>query len=167
MSQLPQLDIVCATDLSEAARPALDTALELCDCYRAERLHVLHIREITDRIETLRDIVERWDDQQLELRVQVETEIKKVTTARGRAPDVRIITQVRHGKVYREILLYALEVNAGTIVVGTHGRTGIGHAVLGSVAERVVRHAPCNVVVAKSQNVSRHLSDALTRQLAR
>jgi nucleotide-binding universal stress UspA family protein len=37
------------------------------------------------------------------------------------------------------------------VVMGTHGRTGLAHALLGSVAEKVVRHAPCAVLVVRSQ----------------
>jgi nucleotide-binding universal stress UspA family protein len=37
------------------------------------------------------------------------------------------------------------------VVVGTHGRTGVSRALIGSVAERVVRHAPCSVMVVRSR----------------
>jgi len=39
--------------------------------------------------------------------------------------------------------------SADLIVIGTHGRTGLDHALLGSTAERVVRHAPCPVMVVR------------------
>lgn len=48
-----------------------------------------------------------------------------------------------------EICEYARKHGVDWIVVGTQGRTGIGHMLIGSVAERVVRHAPCTVVVAR------------------
>ena len=40
------------------------------------------------------------------------------------------------------------------IVMGTHGRTGLKHALLGSVAEKVVRHAPCPVLVARDRDAA-------------
>ena len=43
----------------------------------------------------------------------------------------------------------AEEIDAGLIVVGTHGYTGLKHFVLGSVAERALHHAPCSVLVVK------------------
>jgi universal stress protein A len=46
-----------------------------------------------------------------------------------------------------ELIRHAKKTGADLIVVGTHGRTGIAHAVLGSVAERVVQRAPCLVLV--------------------
>jgi len=55
-------------------------------------------------------------------------------------------TAVRLGSEDEEILAAAREEQAGLIVMGTHGRTGLGRALLGSVAERVVRRAPCPVL---------------------
>ena len=45
-----------------------------------------------------------------------------------------------------EIITFAREINADLLVVGTHGRTGLSHLIIGSVAERVVRKAPCPVL---------------------
>lgn len=45
---------------------------------------------------------------------------------------------------------YADAWGASLVVVGSHGRTGVGHALLGSVAERIVRTAPCAVLVVKA-----------------
>jgi nucleotide-binding universal stress UspA family protein len=47
----------------------------------------------------------------------------------------------------REIVRHAQAIGADLIVLGTHGRRGVAHAILGSVAERVVQHAPCAVLV--------------------
>jgi nucleotide-binding universal stress UspA family protein len=47
----------------------------------------------------------------------------------------------------REIVRHAQKTGADLIVLGTHGRTGVAHAILGSVAERVVQHASCPVLV--------------------
>jgi nucleotide-binding universal stress UspA family protein len=49
-----------------------------------------------------------------------------------------------------EIVRHAREHHADLVVVGTHGRTGLRRAVMGSVAERVVRSAPCPVLVARA-----------------
>jgi universal stress protein A len=55
-------------------------------------------------------------------------------------------TEVRTGPAAREILAVAQERKADLIVMGTRGRTGLAHVLLGSVAERVVRMAPCPVL---------------------
>ena len=58
-------------------------------------------------------------------------------------------TQVAVGAPYREIVRAAKEWGADVIVIGTHGRTGLAHVFLGSVAENVVRLAPCPVLTVK------------------
>ena len=49
--------------------------------------------------------------------------------------------------VYQEIINFAEANNVSLIVMSTHGRTGVKHFLLGSVAERVVRHSPCPVMI--------------------
>lgn len=56
-------------------------------------------------------------------------------------------TVVLQGQPYFEIVEYARDCAADAIVVSTHGRSGLSHVLLGSVAERIVRHAPCAVIV--------------------
>ena len=64
----------------------------------------------------------------------------------GLAEGLRIETALRTGLAGRTIVHYAREKGIGLIVLGTHGRTGFSHAILGSVAETVVRLAPCPVL---------------------
>ena len=56
---------------------------------------------------------------------------------------------VAHGIPFQEIIDTAKVRQVDLIVMGTHGRTGLLHVLLGSVAERVVRLAPCPVLVAR------------------
>lgn len=56
---------------------------------------------------------------------------------------------VKAGPPWQVIVTVAQRLGAGLIVVGTHGRTGLTRAMLGSVAERVMRHAPCPVLVVR------------------
>src|SRR5262245_20477021 len=58
-------------------------------------------------------------------------------------------TLVRHGKPFREICEAARGLKVDLIIIATHGYTGLNHALLGSTAERVVRHAPCPVLVVR------------------
>jgi nucleotide-binding universal stress UspA family protein len=57
-----------------------------------------------------------------------------------------LVATVRMGHVAQTIIEYAKDVHADLIVMGTHGRTGLAHFIIGSVAERVVRLAPCPVL---------------------
>ncbi len=56
---------------------------------------------------------------------------------------------VKRGETHSTICKAAADLKASVIVIATHGRKGFGHAMLGSVAERVIRDAPCPVLVIK------------------
>lgn len=57
-----------------------------------------------------------------------------------------LVTEVVMGRPFAEIVQYAREKAIDLIVIGTHGRSGLQHALLGSVAEKVIRKAPCPVL---------------------
>jgi nucleotide-binding universal stress UspA family protein len=58
-------------------------------------------------------------------------------------------TEVRTGAPFVEIIACARETDTDLIVMGTHGRGGLAHVLLGSVAEKVVRKAPCPVLTVR------------------
>jgi nucleotide-binding universal stress UspA family protein len=69
-----------------------------------------------------------------------------------KAPDenIRVETRLEDGDPVKTILRVADEAKAGLIVIGTHGRTGLGRVLMGSVAEQVVRRATCPVLTVKN-----------------
>ena len=69
--------------------------------------------------------------------------------ARLRQRKVPVEGVVRSGPAYKVIVETAEESKCDLIVMGTHGRTGLGHLLLGSVAERVIRLAPCPVMTVR------------------
>jgi nucleotide-binding universal stress UspA family protein len=69
----------------------------------------------------------------------------------SRRAGAQVDTQLRRGPPWNELTNAASELGADLVVVGTHGRRGISHALLGSVAERVVRTAPCPVMTVHAQ----------------
>jgi universal stress protein A len=60
---------------------------------------------------------------------------------------------IKHGESHREIVKFAQEENIDLIIISTHGRTGIAHVVMGSVAEKVVRYSPIPVLSVKPVKV--------------
>jgi universal stress protein A len=62
----------------------------------------------------------------------------------------KVSTELLRGDATQQIVVYAKENGFDLIVIGTHGRSGIKHMLLGSVTEKVVRHAPCPVLVVRS-----------------
>jgi len=138
--------ILFPTDFSEAAEKAFQYALFLADSHDAELtiLHVVDQLHGFDRYEILvstpQEIVERMvEHAHHDLQVMVK-----------RAKDTVAAKEiVREGKTWDVICKTATEENADIIVIASQGRTGLSNALIGSVAERVVRHASCPVLVVK------------------
>jgi nucleotide-binding universal stress UspA family protein len=76
-------------------------------------------------------------------------ELKAAAIRRGVRLETTVLTTVVTGKPATSITDYAQTERFDLIVMGTHGRTGLSHALLGSVAERVVRKAPCPVLTVR------------------
>ena len=67
-----------------------------------------------------------------------------------RASGLSVATRARIGEVHREILSNARDDEASALVMGTHGRNGLAHALLGSVTEKVLRRSPIPVVIVRN-----------------
>jgi nucleotide-binding universal stress UspA family protein len=65
---------------------------------------------------------------------------------KSRRPNVNVAGVLKHGSAWSEILATAEEIRADVVILGTHGRRGVPRAVLGSVAEKVVRTSPVPVL---------------------
>ena len=139
--------ILCAVDFSDPAKLALQAAADLAKQFDAS-LTIFHVFQIP--VYPLPEGVLAPTQQEVQaLFEQIDEALagwRKEALERG-APRVEILS--RDGVAWREICARAGEEKSDLIVVGTHGRTGIRHALLGSVAERVVRHAPCPVLAVR------------------
>ena len=69
--------------------------------------------------------------------------------AKARAEGLAARAALRSGVAYQEIVALAVDERADLIVIGTHGRGGVDRALLGSVADRVIRLAPCPVLAVR------------------
>jgi len=143
--------ILYCTDFSENAREAFPVALDLAKKYGAF-LHILHVyRESGDftEFEVSSNIHMDW------IRVAhfVGTEReKKLIELRDEA--ARHISSAEckmlRGNPQLEITHYARKVEADLIVISSHGLSGLEHAIFGGTAEKIVRQAPCSVLVVKN-----------------
>lgn len=137
--------ILMATDFSSYSMEALDYAVYLAQSLKAE-LYLLHVFEIphfshVGVAPSVQPEVHKWIDQVCqEESKNLETLVEEV---RQRGVSVSGIFQ--EGKPFLEILKTAEKIEADLIVLGTHGRTGMAHILMGSVAEKVVRQASCPV----------------------
>ncbi len=82
---------------------------------------------------------------------QAQEHLKKVLARSGLDSAVVEKSLVRHGSPYAEITDAARTLKVDLIVISTHGYTGLAHVFMGSTAERVVRHAPCPVLVVRAR----------------
>lgn len=143
----PQFDaILVATDFSPTSGRALEYARMLAHRFNAS-LHLVHVVE--DPV-----VAAAWseayavDVASLRDRLKTEAETQIAQLART-LPDITVTTEVLVGSPARVITMAAADREIGLIVMGTHGRSGMTHWLLGSVAERVVRTAPCPVLTVR------------------
>ena len=136
--------ILMPTDLSDHAEYALKYPRELASSYGAA-LHLLHVIEL-NWLGTYVDLPKEIDDALPQY--QREKEIRLNAMAREiEGLDVHV--KVAKGVPYVAIVRYARAQDIDLIVLATHGRTGLSHALVGSVAEKVVQMAPCPVLTVK------------------
>lgn len=141
--------ILCPVDFSKVSMEALKLSGELADKFGAG-LIIVHVLEpilaptdfsfgplsMTDVEDKLADRAQEGIDQ---------------AAASLGIPRDKIQSIVARGIGSQEIIRIASENKADLIVMGTHGYTGLTHALLGSTAERVVRRAPCPVLTVKGK----------------
>ena len=133
-------DIVVAIDFSEGAERALDYACELANAIRGTTVHLVHAMG-----GSLPELNIALSDAMIaQLREGSLVALGKLVTARPNTTFGRPL--VVYGDPRDAILEAAANVHAGLIVMGTHGRRGVSRFVIGSVAENVVRRAPCPVL---------------------
>ncbi len=143
--------ICCAVDFSEPSRLALEQAVELTRRFGAE-LTLLHVQEVprAGAPELLAEPIGMAEELGEETSRLMEGWRNDSERILGRA----VRTSILLGHPAAEIVRFARERGCDLLVLGTHGRTGLERLVLGSVAERVVRQAPCPVLVARHSGAS-------------
>lgn len=139
--------ILVPTDGSDSAQAALDHAIELALTTGA----ALHVVNVVDIGVVMGDV-----DAGLVLDTLEEAGEQAIEVAIHRAREAGVSTveaSVLSGTPYRAICDYTDERDVDCIVMGTHGRTGVGRVVLGSVTERVVRYSDVPVIATKASPV--------------
>lgn len=140
--------ILVPTDFSDCATKAVRYAAELAEKFDAE-LVLLHV--IPDTVLALPDAVMPAPAPLTELDALTEagkgglTNLAAALKLEGRNPRL----EVRIGAPEHEIPAAAKALGADLVCVGTHGREGLSRVFLGSVAEQLVRHAPCPVLTVR------------------
>lgn len=131
--------ILCPVDFSEFSQRAVRHAVTMAGSYRA-RLTVLHVLETVRTVDVPPVALTAADREHL---------VKQMQQLVGEAPSgvaMEFLVREAHD-VRREILDQIDSLQADLVVIGSHGRTGFEKLLLGSVAEHVLRKAPCPVLV--------------------
>jgi len=135
-----QQTILVATDFSAGSDLALDRAIELAKNTGA-RLAIVHAIEPALDFPMAATYTEVGGGFYASVDLALAARAAKAAKA-----GVVCTTKILEGTVATEIAAWAREIGATMIVQGTHGRTGLAHVLLGSVAEKVVRQATCPVL---------------------
>ena len=150
--------VLVPTDFSQSSDEALRYALAFAKQFHAEVM-LLHVTEVPPGtaeggIAITPGMIEEMNRRAAERLSALSSGVQP----RG----VPIRTLVRTGAPYHEIVEAARDEDADMIILSTHGRTGLKRLFLGSTAERVVRHAPCPVIVLREKR--RRTDDDMSEQ---
>jgi nucleotide-binding universal stress UspA family protein len=137
--------ILAAVDFSQTSEDAVATAVEICKANHA-RLHLLHVVPNVQVPYAIEPVVFDFTDV---LRQHVEAAHQQLAALASRqAIDPAVVTPaVVNGPPASEIVDYAREHAIDLIVLGAHGHGFLDRLLIGSVAERVARRAPCAVLL--------------------
>jgi nucleotide-binding universal stress UspA family protein len=155
--------ILVPTDFSEGSQTALAHATTLARLFKA-KIVVLHVIETLTY--TMTESLQRVDAYTMVKSMTESPQLMDVYALVKRAVEPALDQLVQdlqkdhvsatrclvQGTAYDQIVAQAKEVGADLVVMGTHGRRGVNHLFMGSVAERVVRMAPCPVLTVRSQD---------------
>jgi len=136
--------VLFATDFSACADRAMGYALTMASAWKAE-LCVMTVLELYPGMDPDYTVNKMYLDH---LRAEASRQLAAVE-ARAKAAGQPITVRIETGIPSQVVQTVAQNIEADLLVVGTHGRTGLEHVLIGSTAERVVRMAPCPVLAVK------------------
>lgn len=132
-------DILVPTDGSQGAAAALEHAIEIASQWGGT-VHTLYVVDTR---------LARSGPARETLRREGRQAVRDVEVA-GAQAGLTVETDIREGNPHETILSYVEEQDIDIVVMGTHGRTGIGRVLMGSVAERVGRRSPVPVLTVRA-----------------
>jgi nucleotide-binding universal stress UspA family protein len=137
--------ILCPIDHSDCSKEALKYAVSFAmkDEAKLLLLHIIDIRSFNEGLDAMSTQIpneETLEQLRVKLLDCIPEEIRD---------DLDVEAIVIQGIPFAEIISTAKEKEIDMIVIGSHGRTGISHMMLGSVSEKVVRKAPCPVLTVR------------------
>lgn len=152
-------NVLVATDFSEASDAALRYGVDFARTYGA-RLHIVHVvDDVASRVmpmNTLPDI----GAIQLDLQNAAQTDVDALATANKRQLAAVQAVVLTSSAPAQAIIAYAAEAGIDLLVIGAHGRGGLARLFMGSVAQHIVRTAPCPVLTVRQPERDFIVADA-------
>jgi nucleotide-binding universal stress UspA family protein len=137
--------ILIAVDLSESSNLVIKKGMELATKMEASVILSSVVPMYVDYLQSQMSMVPTpWDEIYT---AQKEAAIKELKLVQDKFPNIPIEIYVEVGNAKDVVIEKAIMDKVDYIVVGTHGRTGFSHVVMGSTAEYIVRHATMPVMV--------------------
>lgn len=136
--------LLCPVDFSQMSRAVLDYAVFMVQSHQAQ-LKLIHVVDQLHGFDSYKILHMTAIEITHEMERQARTQLKELVATLP----IPATFDIRFGRAADEIVIQAKEDEVELIVMGSHGRSGISHLLVGSVAESVVRHAPCPVLVVR------------------
>ncbi len=142
--------ILVPTDFSDSSRHALHYAIDFSKRF-GSKLILLHV--IEDLPVLASGAYEGIDIGAYQARLLQDSrdQFERLVRETPDLSDAQIAQRIRNGVPYLEIIEEAKESDVDLIITSTHGRSGLTHFLMGSVAEKIVRNSPCPVLTVKKR----------------
>jgi nucleotide-binding universal stress UspA family protein len=149
---MPFNKILCPVDFSPGSQQAMRVAVQLATQHGAELVlvHSWYLPPLADASDLgiSSDVVQQLSD-------DVKRGLELATAEAAKLGAKRVRSRLVAGLPWQQIVEVAKHEASELLVIGTHGRTGLARVLIGSVAEMVVRHAPCPVLAIRDDNEPR------------
>ena len=142
--------LLVPTDFSEDSEQAARYAVELAKRFQAE-IHCVHVVDIPADLLSTSDYYMTGPSGQFVDQIREESKKNLEAFTEKNLEGIQVRTAFLEGSPFVEIIRYARDQQIDLVVIATHGRTRLKHVLFGSVAEKVVRKAPCPVLVVKRE----------------
>lgn len=139
-------NILLPTDFSRFSLAAAPYAIELAEKYNAA-VHLIHVEEDTPPIVSTHSMELSEESVEQSLDSEAFRGLKLAAAEIQKTGFNNLVPILKKGVEYEEIVSYCAEAAIDMVVIASHGRTGLLHTLLGSVADKVIRNCKCPVLV--------------------
>ncbi len=151
IESMPRRQILIATDGSETAREAADFGMEMVGCSGA-KVYAVYVIETTPYRSVPLDQI--WSKETLDEFERVGHEATSYIEKIGKAVGAEVESRVLKGNPAEKILSFAEDNNIDMIIVGSLGKSGYERVLVGSVSDKIIRHAKVPVLVVRERHKS-------------